>query len=396
MLIGVVGKPNCGKSTFFQSITLSEVEAANYPFATIEPNEGVGFVKVRCADQDFDTTCDPRSGRCIDGERFVPIKMIDVAGLVPGAHEGKGMGLEFLNDLNQADALIHVIDLSGGTNAKGEPVPNGSYDPAEDIKFLETELDQWYLGLLEKNWEKFVRRVTQTDLVAVDELTKQFSGVGASEGIVKDVLRDAELEEKTLDKWSGEDKLRFCSVLREYTKPMIIAGNKADVPGAMENYERLVEEFPDYEIVPMSAESELALKRGDEKGTLNYVPGHSDFSIEADVSDQQRDALGFIEDVLDLLDGTGAQNVVDKAVFDVLDMIYVFPGGSKKLEDKDGNTLPDCFLLPRGSTALDFAYHIHSDLGENFVQAIDVRENLHVKKDHVLQSGDVIEIVADI
>lgn len=395
MLLGVVGKPNCGKSTFFQAITLSDVEAANYPFATIEPNEGVGFVKVECACQDFNTTCDPRTGRCIDGERFVPVKMIDVAGLVPGAHEGKGMGLEFLDDLNQADALIHVIDLSGGTNAKGEPVEPGSYDPANDIRFLEDELDQWYLGIMKKNWEKLVRKITQTDLDRDEELTDQFSGIGATEGIVKIVLAETGLVDKTVSAWDEDDLLEFCSELRKKTKPMLIAANKADMPGAMETYERLVEEFPEHTIVPLSAESELALKRADEKGSVTYIPGSDSFSVDEDMSGKQKKALSFIEGVMDSLGGTGAQDAVDRTVFEVLNMVYVFPGGANKLEDKDGNTLPDCFLLPERSTVLDFAYHIHSDLGEGFIRAIDVRSKQNVKKDHVVSNGDVLEIVAD-
>jgi len=154
MLIGIVGKANVGKSTFFKAATLAEVEIANYPFTTIKPNHGTGFVKVDCVDKEFNVKCNPRFGYCLDGKRFVPVDLLDVAGLVPGAHEGKGMGSEFLNDLNQADALIHIIDVSGSTNEKGEKVPILSYDPANDIKFLEKELDMWYLRLIEKGWEK--------------------------------------------------------------------------------------------------------------------------------------------------------------------------------------------------------------------------------------------------
>jgi len=150
MLIGVVGKANVGKSTFFKAATLMDIEIANYPFATIKPNHGVGFVKVKDAARDFDKTANPREGFVQDEFRFVPIDMIDVAGLVPGAHEGKGMGSQFLDDLRQADALIHVIDVSGSTNEKGEPIEIGSYDPANDVKFLEEELDYWYLTILKK------------------------------------------------------------------------------------------------------------------------------------------------------------------------------------------------------------------------------------------------------
>src|SRR3989338_7459591 len=109
MLVGVVGKANVGKSTFFKAATLADVEIANYPFATIKPNHGVGFVKIDCIDKEFNIQCNPREGYCVSGYRFVPVNMIDVAGLVPGAHEGKGMGNQFLDDLNQADVLIHVV-----------------------------------------------------------------------------------------------------------------------------------------------------------------------------------------------------------------------------------------------------------------------------------------------
>jgi len=150
MLIGVVGKPNVGKSTFFKASTLADVYIANFPFATIKPNHGVGFVKVRCADEFFNVQCMPKHGYCVRHNRFVPIDMIDVAGLVPGAFEGKGMGNQFLDDLRQADALVHIIDASGSTNEKGESVEINSYDPANDIRFLETEIDMWFLGIFKK------------------------------------------------------------------------------------------------------------------------------------------------------------------------------------------------------------------------------------------------------
>ena len=161
MLVGIVGKPNVGKSTFYKAATLAEAEIANYPFATIKPNEGVGYVRLPCADKDFNTQCNPRTGFCVNHFRFVPIQLLDVAGLVAGAHEGKGMGNQFLDDLRQADVLIHVIDVAGSTNDKGEPIVVGGHDPAVDVRFLEVELDMWYLGILKKGWEKFARTVTQ-------------------------------------------------------------------------------------------------------------------------------------------------------------------------------------------------------------------------------------------
>src|SRR3989344_3018301 len=161
MLIGVVGKANVGKSTLFKAMTMADVLIANYPFATIEPNKGFGFVRIPCVDAFFGTQCNPRVGYCEEHNRFVPVEIVDVAGLVPGAHEGKGMGNHFLDDLRPADALIHVVDISGGTNEKGDPVEPGSYDPLNDIRFLETELDMWYLQILNKGWQKFARQVQQ-------------------------------------------------------------------------------------------------------------------------------------------------------------------------------------------------------------------------------------------
>ena len=396
MLIGIVGKPNCGKSTFFKACTLANVEIANYPFATIKPNKGIGFLRVECADKFFNTTCNPRTGYCIDHKRFVPVDLIDVAGLVPGAHEGKGMGLEFLNDLNQADALIHVIDVSGSTNEKGEQVSVGQYDPANDIKFLETELDYWYLSILKKSWEKFSRSVSQTNQDIVKSLHKQFSGLGSDEDMIKDILKQLELVQKKLSSWSDEDLLSFAKHLRKRTKPILIAANKADVKGALENYERLKKEFPDYIIIPCSAESELALKEASKHKLINYVPGDNSFELTGQLNEKQTNALNFINDnVLKKLEGTGVQKAIDSAVTILLKYIHIFPGGVSKLEDKDGNRLPDCFLLKENSTALDFAYKVHTDLGENFIRAIDVKTKRTVGKEHPLKAGDVIEIISD-
>lgn len=395
MIIGIVGKPNCGKSTFFKAATLSDVEIANYPFATIKPNSGVGFVRVECACDYFNVTCNPRSGYCTGKTRYVPVKIIDVAGLVPGAHKGKGMGFEFLDDLNKADVLIHVIDVSGKTNEKGEPLSQATHNPEEDIKFLEDELDHWYFNILKKDWAKIARRVQQTDKEITTSLTDKMSGVGASEEIIKPVLRELELTQKPVRQWSDEDLFSLCRQLRRKTKPMMIAANKIDVPGAKENLQRIRKKFPHYHIIGTSAESELALKEAAKHEIITYHAGDEEFTMKKEVTPKQQKALNFIQkNVLSNKNATGVQKTLDTAVFDVLQYIHVFPGGENNLEDKDGNTLPDCFLIPPGSTALDFAYKIHTDLGESFIKAKDVKKKLPVSKDHPLKSGDVIEIVS--
>jgi ribosome-binding ATPase YchF (GTP1/OBG family) len=273
MLVGVVGKANVGKSTFFKAATLAEVEIANYPFATIKPNHGIGYVKVECAEKFFNTKCNPRFGYCINGTRFVPIDMIDVAGLVPGAHEGKGMGNQFMNDLNQADVLIHVVDISGSTNEKGEPIEPGQYDPLNDIRFLEEELDYWYLDILKKGWEKFARSIQQTHKDIRKELAKQLSSLNVTEDLMKQLVVDMDLDVEHVTFWTEDQLMEIARRLRKITKPMIIAANKIDVRTGKENYERAVKEFPNYKIIPCSGESELALREAAKHELIRYLPG---------------------------------------------------------------------------------------------------------------------------
>ncbi len=399
MIIGIVGKPSVGKSTFFRAATLAEAEIANYPFTTIKPNEGVGFVKIDCVDKEFDTQCNPRTGVCVQHKRFVPVRMIDVAGLVPGAHEGKGMGNQFLDDLRQADILVHVIDLSGSTNEKGESVPAMSYDPAEDVKFLEVELDMWYLSILKKGWDKFSRTIQQEKQEIQVALAKQLSGLKVTEEIVESAIKKLKLDKDKPMNWSEEELMKLATLMRKRTKPMIIAGNKMDVSNAVDNLDRLKETFPEYAFVGCSAESELALKEANKAELIDYIAGEGLFKLnnESSLTNKQKNALNFIkENVLDKYGTTGVQDVLDKAIFEILNYIAIFPGGASKLEDKDGNVLPDCFLLPKDSTALDFAYKIHTDLGKRFIRAIDVKTKRTVGKEHPLKHLDVMEIVAGV
>jgi len=394
MLIGIVGKPSSGKSTFFKASTLAEVEIANYPFTTIKPNHGTGFVKVDCVDKEFNVKCNPKFGYCIGGKRFVPVDMLDVAGLVPGAHEGKGMGSEFLNDLNQADALIHIIDISGSTDEKGEEVPTLSYDPANDIRFLETELDMWYLRLIKKGWEDFVKKTVQEKTELHKALVKHLSGLGVTETLVESLLKKLSVDDD-MKKWDDGILKGIAIELRKKTKPMIIACNKIDVPGAEKNFEKLKKEFKDDILIPCSAESELALREAAKHDLIDYIPGENEFKIknEEKINEKQKNALEFVEqNVLKKYHTTGVQEVLDKAVFDLLKYITVFPGGINKLQDQHGNILPDCFLMPQNSTALDFAFKLHTDIGNNFIKAIDVRSKKPVGKDHLLKNRDVIEI----
>lgn len=399
MLIGLVGKPSAGKSTFFKAATLSEVPIASYPFTTIKANHGVGYVKVDCIDKEFDTTCNPSHGFCIEGKRFVPVEIMDVAGLVPGASEGRGLGNQFLDDLRKADVFIHVLDVSGTTDSEGKPVHvdggEKPHDPSKDVEFLEEELDKWFYNILMKAWKTFSKR-TDSGSDFSKAVVKQFSGLKVKEEYVKKVLRDLDLPEKA-GSWSDSDLMKFASALRKEGKPTIIAANKIDMEGSKENYEKIKKKFPGTIIVPCSADSEFALRQASKADLIDYVPGERDFSVnqESKLNNKQKDALEKIKkDVLDVFnEGTGIQEVLNRAVFELLDYIAIFPASANKLGDSKGNILPDCFLIKKGSTALDFAYFLHTDFGENFIKAIDARTKKALGKDYELKHRDALEIV---
>ena len=394
MLIGIVGKPSSGKSTFFKAVTLLPVEIANRPFVTIKPNRAVGYVKVDCVDKFFGKQCNPRSGFCKSGKRFVPVELIDVAGLVPDAHKDIGKGLQFLNDLNQADALVHVVDISGSVDSRGKPVEPLSYDPLYDVEFLEKELDYWYLEILSRGWDRMAFQAAQLKREPYKEIAKQMSGVGANEEMCKALLARLGIE-KPLKQWTEDDKLRLAAEIRKLTKPMIIAANKIDVPGAEKNLERAKKAFPNYIIIPVSSEAELALRQAEKSGLIDYIPGEGLFKSTGKLRPEQEQALETItKAVIGKFGSTGVQGILDTIVFDVLKYVAIYPGGVSKLEDKDGNVLPDCFLMKPGSTALDFAYKLHTDFGKNYIKAVNVKTRLPVAKDYKLKQCDVIEIYA--
>lgn len=392
MLIGIVGRPSSGKSTFFKAATLMDVLIASYPFATIKPNHGVANVKIEDLAPEFGKISNPREGY-IKGEngkwRFVPFDLMDVAGLVEGASEGKGLGNEFLNDLAGADAFIHVVDVSGETNGEGKPSEN--YYPGEDIRMVENELDLWYRGIFLKGWKTFARTVEMQKGKLSEAITKQFSGLKVNEADVKRVILKSNLNPERPNLWSEDDVIKFTQILRKETKPMIIAANKIDRPNGKLNYEKIKSEF-NYPIIPCFAEGELALREADRAEMIDYVSGNNNFELKKNLSEKQKEALDSISKILNEYGSTGVQEVLNKIVFDILKYICIFPAGDK-LSDSKGNVLPDCYLMPPDSTALDFAFRLHSDIGKNFVKAIDVRSKKAVGKDYILKHRDGLEIM---
>ena len=390
--IGLVGKPSVGKATFFNAATMNDVPEGAYPFTTIDPTVGEAYVRVDCAAPEFDETCTPSVGVCREGTRFVPVKLVDVAGLVPGAHEGRGLGNQFLTDLNETDVLIHVVDFSGKTDIEGESTEG--HDPREDIDFLEEELDAWYLDVLEKGLEKFETRYHGADAAIEEELADQMSAFGIDKDRMKRVILAEELELDP-DTWDETDRVELAREIRKRTKPMVIAANKMDTPEAQANWAEITSD-PDYDhlsFVPASAHAEKALKNADDAGVVDYTPGDDAFEVVGDVSGEQKAGLDQIGEFVDEYDGTGVQGALEAAVFDVLGCIAVFPGSANGSKDEKG-VFRDCFILPEGSTTEDFAYHIHSDIGEGLLHGTDCRSGRQVGTDNELSHRDVIELVS--
>jgi len=385
--LALAGKPNAGKSTFYQAATMADVEVGNYPFTTIDANRGVSHARTDCPCLDREDRCG--ADNCRDGKRYVPIELLDVAGLVPGAHEGRGLGNQFLDELTNADAILHVVDASGGTDAEGEPVEIGEHDPVEDLEFVEEEMDRWLADVVDRNWETIERQSRSPDFDIDEALTGTLTGVGATAADVAAVLRRVDYPDDPRE-WADTDRRRLASELRAQTKPIVVVANKADV-APPENLDRLREAAET--VIPATGEGELALRRAREAGVLDYDPGDPDFDIVSDVSDSQAEGLDRIRDVMDAWGETGVQEALDTVVYDVLDHITVYPVQNEtRWTDGQGNVLPDAHLLPAGSSPLDLAYAVHSDIGDGYLYAVDARDGRRIGEDHELQEGDVIKI----
>jgi len=398
-VIGVVGKTNVGKSTLFSALTLARVKIANHPFTTIDPNIGVGYVRIKCAHVELGLpSCNPRSGACIRGERFVPVKIMDVAGLIPGASQGRGLGNKFMDDLRQADVLIHVVDASGSTDPEGKPAKPGSFDPVEESRLIQAEIDEWFWGVVKRLWETKIQRGLLNVTDQVDYLARNLSGLSVRKQHVVEALRATGLEGKNLKNWTLDDVRSFSLAVRRLSKPIIIAANKVDIPEARDNVKRLMEFFGENTVVPVSSLAELLLRRLAEEGVLSYLPGDPRFEIvdERKLTPQYKRALELVEEnVLKVYGSTGVQTLVNKAVLEVLRLIPVYPVEDvNKFSDHHGNVLPDVYLVPKGTTARELAYMIHTELGEGFLYAINARTKERVGEDYVLEFGDVIKVVS--
>lgn len=388
--IALAGKPNAGKSTFYKAATMADVDVGNYPFTTIDANRGVSHVRTDCPCLDLEVRCGDDD--CRDGKRYVPVELIDVAGLVPGAHEGRGLGNQFLDELTNADVILNVVDASGGTDAEGEPVEVGTHDPVEDVHFVEEEMDLWLASIVDRNWESIERQSRSPDFDLDEALVDLLAGVGATELDVARTLRDLEYPEDPIA-WEDDHREALASEIRRRTKPFVVVANKVDI-APEGNVERL-REAADH-VVPATADGELALRNAAKAGVVDYDPGDPDFEVVGDVSDQQREGLDRIREAMAEWGGTGVQGAMDTAVYDLLDRITAYPvQNESKWTDGQGNVLPDAVLLRRGSTPKDLAYAVHSDIGDGYIHAVDAREGMRISDETELDEGAVVKIVSD-
>ena len=388
MKIGLVGKPNAGKSTFFTAATSATAQIGDYPFTTIDKNVGIAYVRKPCPSKELGLDPNPNNSLSVDGIRFIPIEVIDVAGLVPGAHEGKGMGNKFLDDLRQADVLIQIVDCSGTTDLEGNTVEGA--DPLNEIKFLEDELHHWIGEIVIRNWSRSARAVEAGEKIE-NFLSERLAGLKFTREQVILSLRKAKISKPVMH-WGSEEGLALAGYLQEIGKPIVIAANKADI-SSKDNIEKLDKASA----IITAADYELALKNATKAGLITYNSGDSGFSLndEGQLNDGQKKALETIRQFLKTRGSTGVQDCIETAVLEKLDLIAVYPVEDEThFTDSQSRVLPDAYLVPRESTAHDLAYKVHTDIGDSFIRAIDCRSKRIIGKDYELQDGDIIKIVA--
>ena len=395
--IGLIGKTNTGKTTFFNSATLSSAEISNYPFTTKQPDIGNAHAITLCVHRELKVQDQPRNSRCIDGWRFIPIELVDLPGLIKGAWEGKGLGNQFLSIASQSDALLHVVDASGSIDASGRIAEPGTGDPVADIADIEEELVMWYLKLFEANRDK-ISRAIGGGMDRILAITEVFRGIGVREDHVKLALTQNNVAETKFDDFGPQESKDFCWSLRDISKPTLIVANKVDLPTATENFNRLREEYKDIIVVPASADAELTLRRAETRGAIRYIPGDERFEIndQTKLNDKQKWALNFIrKDILGEYMRTGVQFAINVAVFKLLKMNAIYPVADvQKFSDKHGNVLPDVYLMKSGSTVEDLAREIHSELAKGMIYALDGRDGLRLPTNYHLKDRDVLSIVS--
>ncbi|HUT06526.1 MAG TPA: YchF-related putative GTPase [Nitrosopumilaceae archaeon] len=394
--IGLIGKTNTGKTTFFNAATLSSEEVSSYPFTTKKPLSGISHAITLCVHPEFKVQDNPNNSKCVEGWRYIPIEIIDLPGLIKDAWKGKGLGNQFLSIAAQSDALLHVVDASGGIDSTGQISEVGTGDPISDFADIEEELVMWYQKILEGNREK-VSKSIRTGSDTIEAITDLYQGIGVNKFHVKDALYSTGLGDKAFDDFDVSDSKKLASHLRRISKPTLIVANKIDVKGADKNFDRLRERYNDTIVIPASGDSELSLRRAEQKGLIKYSPGSEQFDImkSDELNKKQTAALDFIKQgIMGEYMRTGVQFAINIAVFKLLKMNSIYPvADDKNLSDRKGRILPDLILLKDGATVNDLAREIHTDLTKGLLYAKDLRYNLRLPIDYQLRDRDVVSLI---
>ena len=395
--IGLIGKTNTGKTTFFNAATLSSSEISTYPFTTKKAETATAHAITLCVHQEFNVFDNPNNSICKDGWRYIPIELIDLPGLIKDAWKGKGLGNQFLTIAAQSDVLLHVVDVTGSVDATGKVAEVGSGDPISDFADIEEELIMWYHKILEGNRDK-VSKLIRSGTDQVNALTDLYRGVGVTKDNIQETLKSTGLEDKEFDNYEIQDTKNFATFLRNISKPTLIVANKIDIEGGEKTFDRLRERYNDRIVVPASADSELSLRRAEQKSLIKYSPGSEQFDIinPQDLNEKQKNALDFIKkSIMGEYMRTGVQFAINVAVFKLLKMNSVYPvANEEKLSDKKGRVLPDLILMKDGATVKDLAREIHTDLPKGLLYAKDLRYNLRLPTTYQLRDRDVISLIS--
>jgi len=382
--IGLIGKPNAGKSTLFSAITATEVEIANYPFTTVSPNIGTSFIIRRCPEEIIGKKCNPNHGSCSNGNRFIPVQIVDVPGLIEGANEGKGMGNQFLQSITDASALILVFDMNEASKAV-----DFAASIEKEIKDIKEELIKWASSIIARDWERFAKKADSLNEKVEKQLSRKIGSLGINERDIHEIMSAGSLPQK-LSLWSGDDFRTFADIMFSRIKAIVPVANKADLV----SHDKInALQKMDVKVFPVSAEYELAIQRALAHGLItSRIPP---FNPTQKTTQKQIEALKHIEDFISSGMVVRPFDILGEIIEKILKLIVVYPVyDDSTWTDKEGNVLPDAFLMQAGSTPLDLAYMVHTDIGEGFIRAIDCKSKMVIGKEHPLKDGDVVRIIS--